>query len=64
MEVAATSEWAALRLTDSRREALQVAVDGALRARGLSARDAQRLGGQLGFASTGLFGRVGRAYAP
>ena len=64
MEIAATSQWAALRLTDARRETLQAAVDGALRARALSTRDAQRLGGQLGFASTGLFGRVGRAYAP
>ena len=64
MEIAATSLWSGLRLTPKRRAGLQTAVDSALRARHLSAREAQRLGGQLSFASGAFFGRVGRAFAP
>ena len=64
MEIAATSLWSGLRLTPKRRADLQTAVDSALRARHLSAREAQRLGGQLSFASGAFFGRVGRAFAP
>ena len=64
MEVAATSLWSGLRLTSKRREELRIAVKTALRTKHLSAREAQRLGGQLGFASGAFFGRVGRGFAP
>ena len=37
-------------------------MDAALRAQRLSKRDAARLGGQLGFATSAMFGRIGRAY--
>ncbi|CAK0896809.1 unnamed protein product [Prorocentrum cordatum] len=55
--------WAGLRLTAKRRAALSDDVGAALRARRLCKRDAARLGGQLGFATSAMFGRVGRAYA-
>ena len=64
MEIAATSLWSGLRLTCKRKEDLRVAVNTALRTKHLSAREAQRLGGQLGFASSAFFGRVGRGFAP
>ena len=62
LEAATTAKWSALRLTEKRRDDLFEAVKEALRLGRLAARDASRLGGQLGFASTALFGRVGRAY--
>lgn len=63
LEVVAAQDWAGLQLTTKRRAALRHAADEALRARTLSARDAARLGGQLGFATSALFGRFGRIYA-
>ena len=64
MRVAVTSQWSGLQLATSRRKDFQSAVEQALRTRALTAKDAVRLGGQLSFACTGLFGRVGRAYGP
>ena len=62
LEAAATTQWSGLRLTEKRRSQLLQAVEEALRLARLTARDASRLGGQLGFGSAALFGRVGRAY--
>ena len=64
MRVAVTSQWSGLQLATSRRKDLQSAVEQALRTRALTAKEAVRLGGQISFACTGLFGRVGRAYGP
>jgi hypothetical protein len=63
LEVLAAQRWAGLQLTEKRRAALQEATGTALRAQALPAREAARLGGQLGFATSALFGRFGRAYA-
>ena len=63
LDVLSTPRWAGLRLTAKRRAALSDVVDAALRAQRLSKRDAAKLGGQLGFATSAMFGRVGRAYA-
>ena len=52
-----------MRLTEKRRTDLQDVVTTALRQRRLRQRDAIKLGGQLGFATTALFGKVGRVYA-
>ena len=62
LEVLLASTWVGLRLTDARREALAQAVSEAVRTRRLTRRDAARLGGQLGFANSALFGRFGRVY--
>jgi hypothetical protein len=62
LDVISTQRWAGLRLTAKRRAALSDDVDAALRAQRLSKRDAARLGGQLGFATSAMFGRIGRAY--
>ena len=61
-EVGTTVKWSGLRLTEKRRDELFEAVTEAMRLGRLAARDASRLGGQLGFASTAFFGRVGRGY--
>ena len=63
LDVISTGHWAGLRLTAKRRDDLAADVDSALRARRLSRRDAARLGGQMGFATTAMFGRIGRVYA-
>ncbi|CAK0886391.1 unnamed protein product, partial [Prorocentrum cordatum] len=57
--VLSTAQWAGLRLAAKRRADIAADVESALRARRLSKRDAARLGGQLGFATAAMFGRVG-----
>ena len=63
LRVAIGRDWAGCKLTEARRLDLVAAVDGALRSQALARREAARLGGQLGFAATALFGRIGRVYA-
>ena len=62
LEVVSAPRWAGLRLTDKRLADLAEEVDTALRARRLSRWDAARVGGQTGFATTAMFGNIGRVY--
>lgn len=63
LEVVCAEDWCGVKLTNKRRANLLDAVTAALRRERLPRREAQRLGGQLGFATSALFGRVGRTFA-
>ena len=63
LEVVCAPDWCGVKLTEKRRANLLDAVTVALRRERLPRREAQRLGGQLGFATSALFGRVGRTFA-
>ncbi len=63
LEVAAALLWSGVRLTQDRRTSLLHCIELALRQQHLTCRDASQLGGQLQFATSALFGHVGRAFA-
>ena len=63
--LATTALWAGLRLTCRRRAKLKEEIEIILRAaeQGLTQKKSGELGGQLTFAASALYGRVGRAFA-